>query len=136
MCGFIRQAWFGRVALAMAVVMFVLSAAPRARAGFVPSAADAGAGHVVAGERGQDLETVRRVLESRKVAGRLADLGLSSAEARARLATLSDEELHHLAARLDSLTAGGTDGLVVALLLFMVVGLLVFYIADKRIVIH
>lgn len=71
----------------------------------------------------QAKERIIGVLERGEVRTQLAALGVSQADARARVAALSDEEAAQLAARIDGLPAGG-DGLgaVVgaALLIFLV----------------
>lgn len=54
------------------------------------------------------IQKVETVLAEKAVADQLAQLGLSQAEARARLARLSDAQLEQLAAQVDLIQAGGT----------------------------
>lgn len=75
----------------------------------------------------QDISGIQTSLESRVVQQRLADLGLSSEEAMARVNSLSDDQVHQFASQLDSLQAGAdTVGtlLVVLLATLIVVGVL------------
>jgi hypothetical protein len=58
--------------------------------------------------RAAALQKVETVLAEKAVADQLAQLGLSPAEARARLARLSDAQLEQLAAQVDLLQTGGT----------------------------
>jgi Family of unknown function (DUF6627) len=67
-----------------------------------------------------DRDRVAAVLERQDVRARLQALGVDPADARARVAALSDDEAAQLAARIDALPAGGTDILVVALIVFLV----------------
>jgi len=67
-------------------------------------------------ERGQ----IASVLQRNEVQSRLRAMGVDPAEVQARVAALSDEEAAQLAARLDELPAGGSDFLMVALIIFLV----------------
>ena len=67
-------------------------------------------------ERGQ----IASVLQRNEVQSRLRAMGVDPAEVQARVAALSDEEAAQLAARLDELPAGGSDFLMVALIVFLV----------------
>jgi len=69
---------------------------------------------------GADRERIASVLERGEVQGRLLALGVDPANARARVAALSDAEAAQLAAQLDELPAGGADILVIALVVFLV----------------
>lgn len=65
-------------------------------------------------------DQVRSFLERAEVRSELASLGVEPGAARARVDALSDEEIAALTGRLDELPAGGTDVLVVALIVFLV----------------
>jgi hypothetical protein len=69
---------------------------------------------------GAQHERLAGLLERGDVQARLQELGVDPADARARVAALSDGEAAQLAARLDELPAGGNDLLVVALIVFLV----------------
>ena len=60
-------------------------------------------------DRGEDLAAIQAVLETKKIRQRLSDLGLTKKEVDARLARLSDEQLHQVAQRLDQQVAAGDD---------------------------
>ena len=72
---------------------------------------------VVAGAQRGRLATM---LERTEVRERLQALGVDPAQARDRVAALSDEEAAQLAAQIDALPAGGVDALGVALIVFLV----------------
>lgn len=69
---------------------------------------------------GPDRERIVAVLERAEVRDELATRGVSLADARQRVAALTDAEAAELAARLDELPAGGVDVLGVALVVFLV----------------
>ncbi len=68
---------------------------------------------------GAERERLAGLLDRSDVRARLQALGVDPADARARVAALSDEEAAQLAAQLDELPAGG-DVLGVALIAFLV----------------
>src|SRR5438552_3968216 len=65
-------------------------------------------------------DQVSRVLERADVQARLAALGVDAEAVKARVAALTDEEAARLAAKIDSLPAGG-DGLIGAIVLIFIV---------------
>jgi hypothetical protein len=68
---------------------------------------------------GAERERLAGLLDRGDVQARLQALGVDPADARARVAALSDEEAAQLAAQLDELPAGG-DALGAAILIFLV----------------
>jgi len=68
---------------------------------------------------GAERERLAGVMDRADVRERLQALGVDPAEAKARVAALSDDEAAQLAARMDELPAGG-DVLGVALIVFLV----------------
>jgi len=86
----------------------------------VPSPALAGIVSTEQSLAGADRDRVAALLERPEARERLQALGVSPAEARARVAALSDEEAARLAAEIDALPAGGSDILVIALIVFLV----------------
>lgn len=68
---------------------------------------------------GAERERLASLLDRSDVRARLQSLGVDPADARSRVAALSDEEAAQLAARLDELPAGGGI-LGVALIAFLV----------------
>ncbi len=69
-------------------------------------AAMIGTAQVVSGAAQSDRQAVLNVLNRSEVASQLQSLGLDPSTARDRVAAMSDEEVHSLAGRLDSLPAG------------------------------
>ncbi len=88
------------------------------------------------GPAAEELNRVVTALEQKAVATRLADLGLSQAEIRARLAALSDDELHRLASRVDQLEAGGDGaaGVLAAVVIFVLLVILILELLGRRII--
>lgn len=79
-----------------------------------------------------DLQKVQTVLESKMVRQRLGEIGLTAEEIDARLAKLSDAQLHDLATQLESLTPGGDAlGVVVVLLVVAVLVVLFVYLVQR-----
>ncbi len=78
---------------------------------------------------GRDLETVRHTLEMQAVRQQLEALGVTPAEAEAKLARLSSDELHQLAQRAEEIRAGG-DEVLGALVFVLLVILLVIVILE------
>jgi len=66
-----------------------------------------------------ERERLAGIMDRADVRERLQALGVDPAEAKARVAALSDDEAAQLAARMDELPAGG-DVLGVALIVFLV----------------
>lgn len=78
---------------------------------------------------GRDLETVRHTLEMQAVRQQLEALGVTPAEAEAKLARLSSDELHQLAQRAEEARAGG-DEVLGALVFVLLVILLIIVILE------
>jgi hypothetical protein len=74
---------------------------------------------------------VQSFVERADAAGQLHALGVAGPAARARIAALSDDEVHALAGRIDTLPAGGNFGsftdeqVIIVLLLIILVAVLV-----------
>lgn len=79
--------------------------------------------------RQQTLEKVQTFLSRSDVGAQLAQTGYSAAEAKDRMASLSDAELQHLSAEMDKATYGG-DG-VGGILIIVVLVLLIIYLAKR-----
>jgi len=70
-----------------------------------------------------DRVRVNQLLDRSEVRARLAQYGVNAQDAKARVAALSDDEVARLAARIDSLPAGG-EGIIGAIVLIFLVLLL------------
>lgn len=83
-----------------------------------------------------DLQKIQTVLESKVVRQRLEDFGLSQEEINARLAALSDDQLHQFATDVDAIIPAGDGlGIVVVLLVIAILAVILVYLLNHRIVI-
>ncbi len=130
----ILTAFYARPLVAYLIMSLILisAAAGPAEAMLVPASAVA---HVTdAAARAADLAAVRKTLESAELRQRLLDYGLTPEETDARIASLSDEQLHRLASSLDSVQAGGDAlGALLTLALIAALVILIIYILEGRI---
>ena len=87
--------------------------------------------------RDADWIAVQRALEHKMVAQKLRDYGVSPEQARMRLASLSDAELHQLASATKGLPTGG-DGLgtLIAILIVIILVIVILKLLNKEIVIR
>ena len=69
---------------------------------------------------GAERVRLASLLERDELRVQLQALGVDPADAKARVAALSDEEAARLVAEIDAAPAGGSDVLVVALIVFLV----------------
>lgn len=80
---------------------------------------------------GAEREKIQAFLDRANATGQLEALGVKGIDAQTRISALSDEEVHELAARIDSLPAGGnfagfTDQqIIIIVLLLILVAILV-----------
>jgi hypothetical protein len=111
-----------------------LSFAP-ATAGLAPSRATGET--EVQSVRDADLIAVRRALEHRVVVQKLRDYGMTPEEAQARVARLSDEELHQLATASRGLPSGGDGvGALIGVLIVVLLVIVIIKLLNKEIVIR
>jgi hypothetical protein len=76
------------------------------------------------------------MLENRVVAQKLRDYGVSPDEARLRVASLSDDDLHTLASASKGLPSGGDAlGTVIALLVIVVLVIVILKLMNKQIIV-
>jgi len=118
--------------LVLALVAISTAAGP-AEAMLLPASPDAAPGALVY-DRAADSATVQKTLESKELRQKLMDYGLTPEETEARIASLSDEQLHRLAANLDSVQAGG-DALsfLLGLVIIALLVVLIIYLLEGRI---
>ncbi|MGE5445908.1 MAG: PA2779 family protein [Ignavibacteriales bacterium] len=72
-----------------------------------------------------DAEKVRSMLENKIVAKKLRAYGLSKEEVLAKMAKMSDGQIHQLAAVSDRITAGGVGGFFIATTTIILVAIIV-----------
>jgi hypothetical protein len=114
------------------VAMFIIGIAPRLDAAFAPS-------EVIGLDtsiRTGDIEKIRTALEHKLVQQRLTDLGYTAEEIGTRLTDLTDQELHTIASKLDSLTVGGDGlGIVIAILVIIILVIVVLQLTGRKVVV-
>jgi hypothetical protein len=116
MKGMRKKFSFRLLALYLVLAMVILTLPSQGWAMFIPTDNPASV-------RKADLSNIQRTLETAVIKQRLADYGLSSEEAYARINNLSDQQIHQFAANLDSIQAGadGVDALIFLLLVAIIV---------------
>jgi len=96
----------------MAVALSLVLAVPQAYAGMI-------------GVQDTERERVKSMLERPELAAQLEKMGVSAADARARVDAMTPQEVSQLAGRLDQLAAGGAisnqDLLLVIILLLLLI---------------
>jgi catabolite regulation protein CreA len=128
-----KKAFVKSVACYVIAGFFLMSAAPRVDAGFLPSEAIPSCqqkGNV-------DLQNIRKTLESKMVRERLNQLGFSEDEIQMKLSQLDDEQIHQLALSIDEIKVGGNgfEVLVILLLIGILIGVW-FHLSGKRLVVQ
>ncbi len=86
-------------------------------------------------DRAEKIESVRKALEHKVVAQRLADYGLSQEEVMARMNTLDDKQLHQLASLSDEV-GGGILGVAIGVLLVVLLVVLILNLTGRRAAVH
>lgn len=121
-----------QIALALIMGLFIIGGIPAESMAYM-----AGSGNLaVASTRAADMDKVQRLLESKIVAQKLGQAGLSVQEVKTRLAKLSDQDLHSFAKQVDTLYPGGDLGVVIAILIIVILVLVILKIQNKKIIIQ
>ena len=85
--------------------------------------------------RTADMTKIRTTLESSVIKQRLIDYGLTPEETSLRLESLSDEQIHQLAANLDAVQAGGdVAGDVIFILLVVILVIVILELTGHKVV--
>lgn len=127
---FFKRSLVGYLVIATFVLGF-LSAFPTAEgwAMFLPS-------NLTVSERQESLAKIQPVLESKIIRQRLADLGLSGEEISSRLSQLSDQEVHEISSKIDTLYAGGDAlGTIAILLVIAILVVVLLNLTGHKVVI-
>lgn len=83
-----------------------------------------------------DLQKIQSLLESKVIRQRLEDFGLSPEEISAKLAGLSDDQLHQFATEIEAIIPAGDGlGIVIALLVIAILAVILVYLLNHRIII-
>jgi hypothetical protein len=82
--------------------------------------------------RDADMVVAQRALENKVVAQKLRDYGVASADAQARLASMSDRDLHTLASASKGLPSGGDGtGAIIGVLVVIILVIVVLKLMNK-----
>ncbi len=113
--------------------MFLIGIAPRLDAAMAPS-------ELVAApqfDRVADLQQIQKVLETKVVKERLEKLGFTTEEIKAKFDSLSDQQIHQLAQRVDDLRVGKDEvlGVIIALLVIAALVIIVLQLTGHRVVV-
>lgn len=121
-------------ALVVALYLGALDVAP-AMAGLAPSSASGVT--AIGSTRDADLLVAQRALENKIVAQKLRDYGVSPADARIRLATMSDQDLHTLASASKGLPSGGDGvGTLIGILIIVILVIVILKLMNKEIIVR
>ncbi len=84
-----------------------------------------------------DLLKIRTFLETKIVAQRLTDLGLSAQEVLERLSQLSEEQIHNIATKIDGIKPGGDSGLgiIISLLVIAILVIIILQMTGHKVII-
>jgi hypothetical protein len=87
--------------------------------------------------RGAEIDKIQKVLEMQIVTDKLQAYGLSADEVKAKLQSMSDEQLHLMAQASDRVLAGGDGGLgiVIGLLVIVILVIIIMKLMDKKIIV-
>jgi len=130
---FVKNWYFRQIAFVLAATMLALGAVPARSMAYVVGSETVSAEH----SREADIARIQRVLESKLVADRLSQAGLSQEEINGKISQLSDEEVHSFASQLESVLPGGDGlGVVIALLIIVILVMVILKLADRKIIIR
>lgn len=101
----------------LAVAIFAIGFVQSSYAGFAPSEVM----NPACFDRIEDIQKIQSALESKMVGERLKQLGFTAEEIKAKLAYLSDDQLHQLALQVDELRVGGDVALAAVILIAVVI---------------
>jgi hypothetical protein len=114
----------------MVLCMSAMDIGPAA-AGLAPSRVSGATS--IASARDVDMLMAQRALENKVVAQKLRDYGVSPADAQARLAGMSDTDLHTLASASKGLPAGGdATGAIIGVLIVVILVIVVLRLMHRE----
>ena len=91
----------------------------------------------IASTRDADMVAVQRALENRLVGQKLRDYGVTADQVKARLAHMSDQDLHTLASTSKGLPSGGDAlGVIVTILVIALLVILIMKLMNKEVVVR
>ena len=125
---FVKQiSWY------LVLAMFIMGIVPRVDAAMAPSTLIASSTL----DRAADLAEIQRVLELKVVKERLENLGFTAEEVRARLAQLSDHQVHQLAQQIDDLRVGKDSAgtVIIVLIVIVLIVVAILYFTGRKVVV-
>lgn len=91
----------------------------------------------IASARDADMLMAQRALENEVVAQKLRDYGVAPAQAQARLASMSDQDLHTLASASKGLPSGGdATGAIIGILVVVILVIVVLRLMHREVVVR
>lgn len=121
-------------AILLVLSLSTINIAP-AVAGLAPSRVSTASGE--ASVRDADMLMAQRALENKVVAQKLLDYGVAPAEAQARLANMSDKDLHTLASASKGLPSGGDGtGAIIGVLVVVILVIVVLRLMHHDVVLR
>jgi hypothetical protein len=90
----------------------------------------------IASTRDADMLMAQRALENKVVAQKLRDYGVAPADAEARLASMSDQDLHTLASASKGLPTGGdATGAIIGVLIVVILVIVVLRLMHHDVIV-
>ncbi len=118
----------------MVLCMSAIEIAPAA-AGLAPSRVSGSTS--IASARDADLLMAQRALENKVVAQKLRDYGVAPDDAQARLASMSDNDLHTLATATKGLPSGGdSTGPIIGVLVVIILVIVILKLVNREVVVR
>jgi hypothetical protein len=122
------------LAALVVVSMCAIEVAP-AYAGLVSSRTSGATS--IASVRDADMLMAQRALENKVVAQKLHDYGLTPAQSQARLAVMSDQDLHTLASASSGLPSGGdATGAVIGVLVVVILVIVILKLTNHDVIVR
>ncbi len=120
---------FKAAAVYLTVALFAIGMVPRVEAGFITSQPDMGS-------RAEDVAKIQKVLEMKVITENLEKMGYSKAEVEARLAQMSDQQIHQTASQIDDVRAGGDGlGVVIAILVIIILIIIILQLTGHKVIV-
>jgi len=105
-----------------------------AMAGLAPSRTSGTTG--IASARDADMLVAQRALENKIVAQKLRDYGVATEDARLKLASMSDQDLHTLASATKGLPSGGdATGAIIGVLIVVILVIVILKLMNREVVV-
>lgn len=120
---------FKAVAVYLTMALFAIGMVPRVEAGFIPSQPDMGS-------RAEDVAKIQKVLEMKVITENLEKMGYSRAEVEARLAQMTDRQIHQMASQIDDVRAGGDGlGVVIGILVIIILIIIILQLTGHKVIV-